>query len=47
MKMPPRTLEAAANRVLGEGANAEREAFRQVARYERAFWQMAYAGGDA
>ena len=26
--------------------DAEREAFRWIARYERDFWQMAYAGGD-
>ncbi len=35
-------LEAGANRVLAMDANAEREAFRWVARYEQAFWQMAY-----
>ena len=34
-------LEAATSRVLGHNADAEREAFRQVARYERAFWEMA------
>jgi thiaminase/transcriptional activator TenA len=39
------SLEAAANRVLARGGEAEREAFRWVARYERDFWQMAYAGG--
>ncbi len=25
---------------------AERKAFRWVARYERAFWEMAYGDGD-
>jgi len=40
------SLEAAANRVLARGGEAEREAFRWIARYERDFWQMAYAGGD-
>jgi len=25
---------------------AEREAFRWVAKYEQAFWEMAYARGD-
>ncbi len=39
-------LEAAASRVLAHGGEAEREAFRWVARYERDFWQMAYAGRD-
>ncbi len=34
-------LEAATSRVLGHNADAEREAVRQVARYERAFWEMA------
>jgi thiaminase len=39
-------LEAAANRVLAAGGEAERRAFRWIARYERDFWQMAYAGDD-
>jgi thiaminase/transcriptional activator TenA len=39
-------LEAAANRALARGGEAEREAFRWVARYERAFWAMAYGDGD-
>ena len=39
-------LEAAADRVLAGGGEAEREAFRQVARYERDFWQMAFSGDD-
>jgi thiaminase/transcriptional activator TenA len=39
------SLEAAANRVLVDGGEAEREAFRWIARYERDFWQMAYAVG--
>jgi thiaminase/transcriptional activator TenA len=38
-------LEASANRVLSRGGDAEREAFRWVAKYERAFWEMAYADG--
>lgn len=37
-------LEGAANRVLARGGEAERDAFRWIARYERDFWQMAYAG---
>jgi thiaminase/transcriptional activator TenA len=40
------SLEAAANRVLARGGEAERAAFRWIARYERDFWQMAYAVGD-
>jgi thiaminase/transcriptional activator TenA len=39
-------LEAAANRALARGGEAERDAFRWVARYERAFWEMAYGDGD-
>ncbi len=39
-------LEAATSRVLGHTADAEREAFRQVARYERAFWEMASESTD-
>ncbi len=39
-------LEAATSRVLGHNADAEREAFRQVARYERAFWEMASESAD-
>ncbi len=39
-------LEAALNRALAVGGDAERDAFRWVARHERAFWQMAYASGD-
>jgi len=39
-------LEVAANRVLAHGGEAERGAFRWIARYERDFWQMAYAGQD-
>ncbi len=39
-------LEAAANRAIGRGGNAEREAFRWVAKYEKDFWEMAYACGD-
>jgi len=38
------SLEAAANRVLARGGEAAREAFRWIARYERDFWQMGYAG---
>ncbi len=40
-------LERATNRVLAQGGDAERQAFRRVAKYERAFWEMAFAGGDA
>jgi thiaminase/transcriptional activator TenA len=40
-------LEAAADRVLARGGEAEREAFRWIARYERDFWQMAFSGSDA
>jgi thiaminase/transcriptional activator TenA len=40
-------LEAAANRVLASGGDAERDAFRWIARYERDFWQMAYSGDHA
>jgi thiaminase/transcriptional activator TenA len=39
-------LEAATSRVLGQNADAEREAFRQVARRERAFWEMASGSAD-
>jgi thiaminase/transcriptional activator TenA len=39
-------LEAAADRVLAGGGEAERDAFRWIARYERDFWQMAYSGDD-
>ncbi len=38
-------LEAAANRAIGRGGDAEREAFRWVAKYEQAFWEMAFARG--
>ncbi len=38
------SLEAATNRVLARGGEAEREAFRWIARYERDFWEMAYSG---
>jgi thiaminase/transcriptional activator TenA len=34
-------LEMATDRVLGQSVEAEREAFRQVARLEHAFWEMA------
>jgi thiaminase len=37
--------EAAANRAIAQGGDAKREAFRRVAQYEQAFWEMAYAGG--
>jgi thiaminase/transcriptional activator TenA len=40
------SLEAAANRVLADAGEPERDAFRWVARYERDFWQMAYTGRD-
>jgi thiaminase/transcriptional activator TenA len=40
-------LEAAADRVLARGGEAERDAFRWIARYERDFWQMAYSGDHA
>lgn len=40
-------LEAAADRALADGGDAEREAFRWIARYERDFWQMAWSGDDA
>jgi thiaminase len=40
-------LGAATNRVLSQGGDAQRQAFRRVAKYEQAFWEMAYAGGDA
>ncbi len=39
-------LEAAVNRAIGRGGGAEREAFRWVAKYEQAFWEMAYACDD-
>jgi thiaminase/transcriptional activator TenA len=39
-------LEAAANRAIGRGGDAEREAFRWVAKYEQAFWEMAYVRGN-
>ena len=39
-------LEAAANRAISRGGDTEREAFRWVARYEKDFWEMAYAHGD-
>ena len=39
-------LEAATSRVLGQNADAERDAFRQVARHERAFWGMASGSAD-
>ncbi len=40
------TLEATTSRVLGQNADAERDAFRQVARHERAFWEMASESAD-
>ena len=39
-------LETAANRVLADAGEPEREAFRRIASYERDFWQMAYTGRD-
>ncbi len=39
-------LEAATSRVLGQNADAERDAFRQIARHERAFWGMASGSAD-
>jgi len=39
-------LEAAANRAISQGGDTEREAFRRVAKYEKDFWEMAYARGD-
>ena len=39
-------LEAAVNRAIGRDGDAEREAFRWIASYERDFWQMAYTGRD-
>ncbi len=39
-------LEAAANRAISQGGDPEREAFRWVAKYEKDFWEMAYARGD-
>jgi len=39
-------LEAAANRAISQGGDTEREAFRWVAKYEKDFWEMAYARGD-
>jgi thiaminase/transcriptional activator TenA len=39
-------LEAATTRALGPHADEEREAFRQVARHERAFWAMTFEGAD-
>ncbi len=39
-------LEGAANRVLADAGEPERDAFRWIARYERDFWQMAYTGRD-
>ena len=39
-------LEAAANRVLADAGEPEREAFRWIASYERDFWQMAYTSRD-
>ncbi len=39
-------LEAAMNRPIGRGGDAAREPFRWVAKYEQAFWEMAYARGD-
>jgi thiaminase/transcriptional activator TenA len=39
-------LEAAADRALERGGQAERDAFRWIARYERDFWQMAFSGDD-
>jgi thiaminase/transcriptional activator TenA len=39
-------LEAAANRVLADAGEPERDAFRWIAQYERDFWQMAYTGRD-
>jgi thiaminase/transcriptional activator TenA len=40
-------LEAAANRAIGRSGDAERDAFRRVAKYEQAFWEMAFARGHA
>jgi thiaminase/transcriptional activator TenA len=39
-------LEAATSRVVDPDAHAEREVFRQVARHERAFWEMPSTGAD-
>ena len=39
-------LEAVTSRVLGQSGDAEHEAFRQVARHERAFWEMACESVD-
>lgn len=39
-------LEDAANRVLADAGEPERDAFRWIARYERDFWQMAFTGRD-
>ena len=39
-------LEGAANRVLANAGEPERDAFRWIASYERDFWQMAYTGRD-
>ncbi len=39
-------LEAAVHRASGGGRDAERAAFRWVAKYEQAFWEMAYACDD-
>jgi thiaminase/transcriptional activator TenA len=38
-------LARAADRVLASAGEAERDAFRTVARHERDFWQMAFADG--
>ncbi len=40
-------LEAATNRVLAQGGDTQRQTFRRVAKYEQAFWEMAYVRGDA
>ena len=39
-------LETVTSRVLGQSGDAEHEAFRQVARHERAFWEMAFESVD-
>ncbi len=37
-------LETATNRVLAQAGDAHRQMFRRVAKYEQAFWEMAYGG---
>ncbi|MCZ6715400.1 MAG: TenA family transcriptional regulator, partial [Deltaproteobacteria bacterium] len=39
-------LEAVTSRVLAQSGDAEHEAFQQVARHERAFWEMAFESAD-